>query len=521
MNLAIENGSPRRGLVLVMVLIVIAMLSLAGFTFAELMFTENKASRLHGRELQAQALVDSGVELVQVLLEQPASEQAELAGVYDNADLLSGSVVLASDPATGATGRFSVITYEASNDRATGRVRYGVTSESARLNLAVLLDWEQQHPGAARNALLQLPGMSEESADAILDWIDPYDETRELGAERDHYADLEPPYTPSNRVPGVLEELLLVRDVTPELLFGQDRDRNGRIDPGEESTSSAQTTSPTLEPGSPLGWASFLTLHSAEGNLNAQRQPRIFVNDTDLARLYQRLTNALDEKWATFIVAYRLHGPSPAQPQMARAREVHLDLSQPPSFAIGSLLDLIGANVAVASSQLASQVLIESPLQDEQSSLRTELPKLYDLLTLRNEPRLVGRIDLNRAPREVLLAVPTLDETLVEEILAKRKSLFDPYRPDAMRHATWLLTEDVVTLEQMRQLDPFLTGAGDVHRCQVVGYFDESGPSDRAEVVIDATLARSRVVSWKNLRPLGRGYALGELGLASPDDPAY
>ena len=42
----------RRGMVLVLVLIVVAMLSLAGFSFSELMFIEHKGARLAGRQLQ-------------------------------------------------------------------------------------------------------------------------------------------------------------------------------------------------------------------------------------------------------------------------------------------------------------------------------------------------------------------------------------------------------------------------------------------------------------------------------------
>jgi hypothetical protein len=50
-----------------------------------------------------------------------------------------------------------------------------------------------------------------------------------------------------------------------------------------------------------------------------------------------------------------------------------------------------------------------------------------------------------------------------------------------------------------------------VFRAQVVGYFDDPGPSGRAEVVIDATRSPPRQIYWKDLRLLGPGYTAAEL----------
>jgi hypothetical protein len=64
---------------------------------------------------------------------------------------------------------------------------------------------------------------------------------------------------------------------------------------------------------------------------------------------------------------------------------------------------------------------------------------------------------------------------------------------------------------------PYLTTGGDVYRAQVVGYFDDSGLSARAEVVVDGTTSPPRQVYWKDLRLLGRGYSLESLGAESTD----
>jgi hypothetical protein len=59
-----------------------------------------------------------------------------------------------------------------------------------------------------------------------LDWIDEDDDQREFGAEEDFYSGMSPPYAPKNGPLDTVEELLLVRGVTPWLLFGGDVNRN-------------------------------------------------------------------------------------------------------------------------------------------------------------------------------------------------------------------------------------------------------------------------------------------------------
>ena len=54
-----ETSPRRRAMVLVFVLIVVAMIALAGFSFAELMLTENKAAHLHGDSLALEQAISS------------------------------------------------------------------------------------------------------------------------------------------------------------------------------------------------------------------------------------------------------------------------------------------------------------------------------------------------------------------------------------------------------------------------------------------------------------------------------
>lgn len=175
----------------------------------------------------------------------------------------------------------------------------------------------------AQQLLMKLPGMTEEIADAILDWLDEDDEPRALGAEfADYYQQMQPPYKPTNGPLQSIEQLLLVRGVTPQHLYGYDENRNGVLD-NDEQTKLTLGITPGLAPGQlapvqtdpnvlpppPLGWAPYLTLHSAEKNVANDGLARINVNSQDLQTLYQDLLDAgLNETYASFIVAYRLAG---------------------------------------------------------------------------------------------------------------------------------------------------------------------------------------------------------------------
>lgn len=74
-------------------------------------------------------------------------------------------------------------------------------------------------------------GLEEEKrdvvVDSILDWRDPDDLYRLNGAENDYYQSLKEPYNAKNANLDAIEELLLVRGVTPELFDGRRRKKEG------------------------------------------------------------------------------------------------------------------------------------------------------------------------------------------------------------------------------------------------------------------------------------------------------
>ena len=69
-------------------------------------------------------------------------------------------------------------------------------------------------------------------SDAVMDWRDNDDDKRSSGAEDAFYQSLSPPYKPSNSRFLLLEQLLLVRGVTPRIFWGplkwREKDKKGK-----------------------------------------------------------------------------------------------------------------------------------------------------------------------------------------------------------------------------------------------------------------------------------------------------
>jgi hypothetical protein len=199
--------------------------------------------------------------------------------------------------------------------------------------------------------LMALPNMTDEISDAILDWLDPDDTPRDNGAESDYYGSLTPPYAPRNGPIQSMEELLLVRGVTPQLLFGLDAAPMGLCDPSPDGSLEGVDNS---DGSMDHGWAAYFTLYSAESTLKSDGTQKINLNGNNLQQLYSDLKDSLDENSAMFIVLYRAGGtkaPDSANGQPTAGVSVssvasQVDVSKlTASVQLTSVLDLIGARL--------------------------------------------------------------------------------------------------------------------------------------------------------------------------------
>lgn len=110
-----------------------------------------------------------------------------------------------------------------------GNYTVGIIDESGKIDINNLTDLS----GIILKSLLMNSGVQEEAAntivDSILDWRDPDDLYRTSGAESDYYMTLPNPYKAKNANFDTLEELLLVKGMTPAILYGS-AEKKGIID---------------------------------------------------------------------------------------------------------------------------------------------------------------------------------------------------------------------------------------------------------------------------------------------------
>ena len=519
----------RQGMIIVVVLVVVALLALAAYTFAQLMVTHLGAAKLSGRQLQCRAIVESGAEAVRLYLMQDDASRDEAGGHFNNPNYFQANPILMhQDPSQCAN--FTVVVPNIDDEGNLAGVRYGLEDESARLNINALVEIDKLQENAGRDLLMGLPGMTEDVADAILDWMDTDDEAREYGVESDYYQGLSPAYGAKNGPLDTVEELLLVRGVTPQLLFGTDTNRNGMVDASEMSQTSglggALPGMGTSAPATSLadsslgsmdrGWLGYLTLASQEKNLNAQGQPRIDLNMEDLETLYDHLSAALNEDWAKFIILYRQNGPYDGNETGEDVAAVgDLDFSKEGGTTFKQVLDLIGKKIQVpgASGGDDEGTVVGPVFPEMMAEMMVYMPLLMDNVAVVTNPTIPGRININQAPRALLMGIPGIEETTVDEIISQR--VMEPSSDEeavAQQHETWLLTAGIVTLDEMKLLSPFVCGGGDVFRAQIVGYYEDGNASSRVEVLFDATGAVPRIVSFRDISHLGRGYPLELLG---------
>jgi hypothetical protein len=189
------------------------------------------------------------------------------------------------------------------------------------------------------------------------------------------------------------------------------------------------------------------------------------------------------------------------------------DLSGGGETKLNQILDLIDSTVTVGQGDNAETYA--SPFSGDLISMSIYLPLLMDALTTQDVAMMPGRINLNQCPAEILYGMGLLTEEQVEAILEAREAETDDLN---RQFETWPLIEGIVTLDQMRQLMPLLTAGGDIFRAQIVGYFEGTGASHRSEVIIDATTVNPKIVSWRDLSHLGRGFELSVLGIRNSLD---
>jgi hypothetical protein len=196
-----------------------------------------------------------------LLLEMPDDPDAR----HDNPDVFRHQLVCGQDDKDG--WYFTVFCDDLSEG---GTVRFGLEDEAGKINVNI----------AGKAVLMKLPGITDAMADCLLDYIDADSNPRPNGAEQDYYDQLPKPYRIKNGPLATLEELLLVKGFTGTVVFGEDANRNGFLEPNEND---ADAKFPPDDADGQLdrGLRCLASAVSYEYNLTNAGQPRVNITKGD------------------------------------------------------------------------------------------------------------------------------------------------------------------------------------------------------------------------------------------------
>ncbi|MBL9119417.1 MAG: general secretion pathway protein GspK [Phycisphaerae bacterium] len=258
-----------------------------------------------------------------------------------------------------------------------------------------------------RAQFLEIPNMTFDVADSIIDWRDADNEVSGMGAERDFYVNRNMPYQPRNANFRSLPELELVAGAWPEYVRGEDANLNGRLDPNEND---GQLSPPDDNADGLLeaGWSGRLTAYTTVNMTGSSGKPKLYLKQTSSERLTAAF--GVDESQAQALLTYF------QQPNATLEALLVSDLSslnQPSRGGSSGSRGRSGRSSSGAGGQPNQATVL--PLSDDQLRLIFSEGTLDDPL----KPG-AGKVNLNTAPREVLQDVLNIDPYVVDYILNYR-----------------------------------------------------------------------------------------------------
>lgn len=339
----------------------------------------------------------------------------------------------------------------------TGEVIFGVTDEASKLPLNL----------TNITQLVSVPGITLPTAESLADFTDKDSITRDNGAEQDVYDLLPTPYNIPNQTVSFLDELLLANGISAYHLYGEDLNRNHKLDINENDGDLLQP--PDDQNGSLAGGINrYFTLNSRDWNVNLLNKPRININSPEI----DLNTLGLTEQTVLFLEAKR-------------------KLNQP----FSSITDLVDAKVTITESANIKQ--------DYESGVTVEdLFNLMDTFTADTREFRPGRVNINSAPANILVQIPGIDENLATTIITTRNSI----PQEKQSSLAWLLETDIMNIEQFKEVEPFLTARSFQFHIQVIGYGLPSGRFRTIEAVVDLIGTAPKIIYLRDLTKLGIPY---------------
>jgi DNA uptake protein ComE-like DNA-binding protein len=335
----------------------------------------------------------------------------------------------------------------ANDDSTSTTPTFGMVDEASKLNINT----------ATLSMLEALPGMTPEFAAAIIDWRDRDEKITSGGAESETYLSMTPPRSCKNAPFETIEELQLVYGADNTILYGEDTNLNGILDPNENTGNESFMTNTTVAQ-SPRGVLDYVTVYSREPNKQSTGSSRININ-----RSTTQLTSYLRGKFGNSRASQLL-------------RNAGVGGRTPTVF--GSLI----------------QFYIRSGMTE------AEFDKISGDLTTRDGKYISGLININTASAAVLACIPGIGADNAAKVVATRATRTDPTKGFA-----WIVK--AIGSQNATRAGPYITDQSWQATVDVAAVGRSGRGYRRTRFVVDFSGTAPQIVYHQNLSSLG--WALG------------
>jgi len=414
------------GTILIVTIWVVLVLAGLALVFARSMRVAAIVAANHVASLEAECIAAGASQYAMAKLASRSEE--EISELMDSEPYEAAEI---------GKGYFWLLRSDLEDDR---EFDYGLTDESGKINLN----------SASEEMLLKLPGMTAELAASIIDWRDEDSEITPGGAEDEYYLLLSESYNCKNAPLETVDEILLVKGASEDLLYGEDTNLNSILDDNENDgdlSDPADNRNGRLD----TGFYDYVTVYSVEINLDSEGNQRININDGGSRQDLQELLQGVVEE--------------------ERALEIMNMVPTNPRY--DNILDFY----------------FSTGLKSE------EFSQIVDRLTTSDEESFPGLVNVNTAPKAVLLCLPELEESDVEALLSRRSS------EQGLDSIAWVA--EVLDQEKAVAVGSYITTRSFQYSADILGIAANGRAYKRYKAVFDMSAQTPRIVYWKSMTHFG------------------
>jgi DNA uptake protein ComE-like DNA-binding protein len=328
--------------------------------------------------------------------------------------------------------------------------------------------------------------MTADVATATIDRRDTDTNPQPGGAENYYYLGLTEPYAAKNDLFETVEELLMVRGITREALYG-----NGAAVPiGQQSGFQQQNSRDQSELQLARGWYDLLTVYSSEAGAPVAAGGS--GGGTGRGGAAGGGSSAGSGSTGGGATAAAGTGT-----------KINLNDTQNRRSQLTSLL------TSQLGQDRASQIVATIPTRGNatyadvfdfynKSNMKPdELDKVYNSLTTSTEKTVKGRININTAPRDVLNTLPGLDTTDVDKLISQRQG----GTTAADKSVSWVV--EALDRNKLTGLSNWITTTTNQYSADIVAASGNGRSYKRVRIVVDASGTTPQIIYRREITDRG------------------